>query len=200
MLAFALVSAAGFVAVAATFNIWCLALSPVVLAVVFGYSLTKRFTAMAHLCVGLALALSPPAAYLAARGAIAWDVVVVLWLSLAVLCWVAGFDIIYACQDVSHDRREGLHSIPARWGVPAALWAARGLHVVMLIALTRTVSLGGLGTLSWVAIGMMAVLLVIEHLLVAGGDLSRVNAAFFTVNGIVGVIFGVFVGADLLWP
>ena len=199
MAAFVAVCAAGFVAVAASLNTLCLLLAPVVLVVLWLYSLSKRFTAAAHLFVGLALALSPPAAYVAARGAVQADIVPVLWLGLAVLLWVAGFDVIYACQDVEHDRRTGLHSLPARLGVRRALLVARGLHAGMLLALLVAARSGGLGLLSWLAIGLVAALLVVEHALVRDGELSRVNAAFFTVNGAVSLVFGALVAADLLW-
>ncbi len=200
MVVFCTVCAAGFVVTAGLINPLCLMLSPVVLAVLFGYSLAKRFTLLAHGAVGLALALSPPAAYLAARGTVAADVIPVLWLSLAVACWVAGFDIIYACQDVQHDRAEGLHSIPAAFGVSRALIIARSLHALMLVALVQTHGSAGLGRSAWYGIALVGILLVIEHWLVVGGDLRRVNAAFFTVNGVVSLLFAIFVGADLLWP
>jgi len=198
MAGFVVATSAGFVAVAASINTLCLWLSPLVLAVLFVYSLSKRFTDLAHLFVGLALALSPPAAYVAARGAVEADVQPILWLGLAVLCWVAGFDIIYSCQDIEHDRRERLHSLPARLGAERALWVARGLHLVMLVALALTVSGAGLGLLSWVAVCVVGVLLAIEHRIVSPTDLSRVNAAFFTVNGVVSVFFGALVVTDLL--
>lgn len=200
MTAFCVLCAVGFVVAAGLLNPLCLWLSPVVLAVLFGYSLFKRFSLLAHGAVGVALALSPPAAYLAARGAVAADVIPVLWLSVAVACWVAGFDIIYACQDVGHDRAEGLHSLPAAVGVPRALLVARILHALMVLALLQVHATAGLGRSAWYGIALVGVLLVIEHWLVAGGDLRRVNAAFFTVNGVVSVLFAIFVGADLLWP
>ena len=200
MLAFALACAAGFAATAAALNPLCGLLAPVALAVLFGYSLAKRYTAAAHLVLGAALALSPPAAYLAARGAIDAGIVPVLWISAAVVGWVAGFDVISACQDVDHDRREGLHSLPGRFGVPRALLLARVLHAGMLACLGLALRLAGLGTLSWVALGLVAALLVIEHALVAGGNLARVNAAFFTLNGVVSLVFAGLVAADLLTP
>ena len=199
MALFVLACAAGFVAVAASISRLCLLLSPIVLAVLWLYSLSKRFTSLAHLFVGLALALSPPAAYVAARGAIEADIVPVLWIGLAVLLWVAGFDVIYACQDVEHDRAERLHSLPARLGVTRALAVARLLHALMLAALAATALSAGLGPLSWVAIALVAALLVGEHALVRGGNLARVNAAFFTLNGVVSLVFAGLVGADLLW-
>jgi 4-hydroxybenzoate polyprenyltransferase len=200
MALFVLACAAGFVAVAASINSLCLLLSPVVLLVLWLYSLSKRFTTLAHLFVGLALALSPPAAYVAARGELQADVVAVLWLGLAVLLWVAGFDVIYACQDVEHDRREGLRSLPARLGVPRALLVARALHAGMVVALLLASRAAQLGPLSWLGIALVVALLVVEHALVRGGDLSRVNAAFFTVNGAVSLVFGALVATDMLWP
>ena len=199
MAIFVLACTAGFLLVAASLNRLCLLLAPIVLAVLWIYSLSKRFTAAAHLFVGLALALSPPAAYVAARGSVQADIVPVLWLSLAVLLWVSGFDVIYACQDIEHDRRTGLCSLPARLGLRRALLAARLLHASMLVTLVLAARAGGLGALSWLAIGLVATLLVIEHALVRGGDLRHVNAAFFTVNGAVSLLFGALVSADLLW-
>jgi 4-hydroxybenzoate polyprenyltransferase len=198
MTAFVLVCSAGFVAVAGMLNPLCLVLSPLVLAVLLGYSLAKRITPLAHLLLGLALALAPAAAYLAARGSIDADASLVLWLGAGVLCWVAGFDVIYACQDIEHDRREGLHSIPARLGARRALWIARGLHALMLVALAITATIAGWGPLSWTAIGLVGLVLVREHGLVSAENLSRVNAAFFTANGIAGLIFATLVGTDLL--
>ena len=199
MAAFVVVCSLLFVAVAGSINRLCLLLSPAVLAVLLLYSFGKRLTDLTHLLLGLALALAPPAAYLAARGAIEADVVPVLWLSGAVLCWVAGFDILYACQDVEHDRRTGLHSIPARLGVSQALVVARWLHAGMVLALAATALTAQLGPLGWSAVGLVAVLLLCEHRLVGAGDLSRIDAAFFTANGLVSVVFALLVGADLLW-
>jgi len=188
-----------FVTVSSSINRLCLLLSPAVLAVLLLYSLGKRLTDLTHLMLGLALALAPPAAYVAARGSIDADVGPVLWLSGAVLCWVAGFDILYACQDIEHDRRTGSHSIPARLGVARALAVARALHVGMVLALTATALSAGLGPLGWAAVALVAALLLIEHRLVAPDDLSRLDAAFFTTNGLVSVAFALLVGADLLW-
>jgi 4-hydroxybenzoate polyprenyltransferase len=196
---FVAVCALGFVLVAASLNRACLLLSPLVLAVLLLYSLGKRVTDWTHLLLGLALALAPPAAYLAARGAVEADVVPVLWLSTAVLCWVAGFDILYACQDIDHDRRVGLHSLPARLGAGGALRVARWLHAGMVAALAAAAVTAGFGPLGWSAVGGVALLLVLEHRLVAPHDLSRLDAAFFTANGLVSVVFALLAGADLLW-
>jgi 4-hydroxybenzoate polyprenyltransferase len=199
MVLFVAACSAGFIAVAGTLNTACLLLSPLVLAALFAYSFAKRVTDLTHLLLGLSLALAPPAAYLAARGSLQADVVPVLWLALAVILWVAGFDVIYACQDVEHDRAERLHSLPARLGVRRALLAARVLHALMLLALAATALSAGLGPLSWLAITLVAALLIGEHALVRGGNLARVNAAFFTLNGVVSLVFAGLVGTDLLW-
>lgn len=197
--AFVLTCALGFVAVSGSINRLCLLLSPAVLAVLFAYSFGKRLTDLTHLLLGLSLALAPPAAYLAARGGIEPDVVPVLWLSAAVLCWVAGFDILYACLDAEHDRRAGLHSLPARLGVARALSVARWLHAGMVLALAATAATAHLGPLGWAAVALVAALLLLEHRLVRSGDLSRIDAAFFTANGLISVVFALLVGADLLW-
>lgn len=199
MALFTLACAAGFVAVAATLGRLCLAFSPLVLGVLWAYSLAKRVTSLAHLVLGLALGLAPPAAYLAARGRIDDDAGIALWLGLAVLLWVAGFDVIYAAQDVDHDRREGLRSLPARLGLRGALRVAALLHAGMLAALVVAARAWGLGPLGWTAIALVGLLLAVEHGLVRGGDLSRVDAAFFTLNGCVALAFGGLVAADRLW-
>lgn len=200
MAAFTLACAAGFVAVAGSLGRLCLLLSPLVLLVLWAYSLAKRYTLLAHLVLGLALGLAPPAAYLAARGSLEADAAIALWLGLSVLLWVAGFDVIYACQDVEHDRREGLRSLPARLGVRPALRVAAGLHAGMLAVLAVTAREAGFGAAGWAAIGLVGALLAVEHALVRGGNLARVNAAFFTLNGVVSLAFGGLVAADILWP
>jgi 4-hydroxybenzoate polyprenyltransferase len=206
MITFLAICSLGFVAVASWFGHLCLILSPLVLLALFTYSLTKRFTILAHGFVGFALALSPPAAYLAARGSLGPDVGGVLWVALAVLLWVTGFDIIYACQDVEHDRQERLHSIPAKLGVRRALLVARFVHAGMVGALCFAVAGQEWGLLSWAAVALVSILLIVEHSLVSAQDLSRVNASFFTVNGIVSVGFSALVISDItlranqLWP
>ena len=182
-----------FVLAAAMLNPLCLKLSPVALAIVCGYSYTKRFTVMSHLVLGLALGIAPMAAWIAVRGAL--DPAILL-LSAAVTLWVGGFDIIYACQDADFDRAAGLHSIPARLGIGRALLLARLLHVAMiglLIWLWRLMDLGWVGLAGVTAV---AALLVWEHSLVSADDLSKVDAAFFTVNGYVSVLFFLFWAAD----
>jgi len=182
--AFVALSALGLVLASAMLNPLCLALSPVALAMVFGYSYTKRFTALSHLALGLALAIAPVGAWIAIRGRFD-DVPIVL--ALAVLAWVAGFDVIYACQDVEVDRREGLFSLPARLGVGRALLVARGLHGLAVALLSALYVLTPLHGVYWFGVGLVAVLLVYEHSLVSEHDLSRVDAAFFAVNGWISV-------------
>jgi 4-hydroxybenzoate polyprenyltransferase len=174
-------------------NPLCLKLSPVALAIVCGYSYTKRFTAMSHLVLGLALGIAPMAAWIAVRGAL--DPAILL-LSAGVTLWVGGFDIIYACQDADFDRAAGLHSVPARLGIGRALLLARLLHAAMiglLIWLWRLMDLGWVGL---AGVAAVAALLVWEHSLVSADDLSKVDAAFFTVNGYVSVLFFLFWAAD----
>ena len=183
-----------FVAAAWALNPLCLALSPVALLIVMGYSLTKRFTSMSHLVLGFALGIAPAAAWIAIRGSLD---VRILWLTAAVTFWTAGFDIIYSCQDVDFDTTEKLFSLPKALGVGGALWVSRLLHAVMvgcLVMLWREFALGALGA---AGIAAIAGLLVYEHRLVRADDLSRVNAAFFTVNGYVSVLFFVFWAADV---
>ena len=187
---FVAVSAAALVLAAWRLNPLCLALSPVALAVILGYSYTKRFTSLSHVVLGLALAIAPVGAWIAVRGR--FDLPPIL-LGVAVVGWVAGFDIIYACQDVEFDRGAGLHSIPARLGVGRALRVARGLHVVAVVALALVPVAAPLHALYLVGVFLVAVLLGYEHSLVSEGDLSRVDAAFFTVNGWIGVLYLGFV-------
>jgi 4-hydroxybenzoate polyprenyltransferase len=178
--AFVLLSAAALVLAAARLNPLCLALSPVALLLVFGYSYTKRFTSFSHLFLGLALAIAPVGAWLAIRGEFAPAPVV---LGLGVLCWVAGFDTIYACQDVAFDREEGLHSLPARLGVARALLVARVLHAAAVVLLGAVYALAPLHPVYLAGVAGVAALLLYEHSLVHADDLSRVDAAFFAVNG-----------------
>jgi len=190
------VSAAALVLAAAMLNPVCLALSPLALLIVFGYSYTKRFTAFSHLFLGLALAVAPVGAWLAIRGRLSAAPIV---LGLAVLTWVAGFDTIYSCQDVEFDRAQGLRSFPAWLGVAAALRLARALHILTVVCLLALYRLVPLHPLYLAGVGGVAILLAYEHSLVRAHDLSRVNAAFFTVNGWVSVAyFAVTVAAVLL--
>jgi len=182
--ALVLISAAALVLAAAMLGPLCLALSPLALAIVFGYSYTKRFTALSHVVLGLALAMAPVGAWLAIRGSFSPIAVVI---GLAVLAWVAGFDTIYSCQDAAFDRQAGLHSLPARIGVRRALWAARAFHVAAIAFLAAVYPLANLHPIYLAGVAGIAALLAYEHSLVKADDLSRVDAAFFTLNGWVSV-------------
>ena len=184
--AFFFASIALFLLAAYSLNWLTLALSPVALASIIGYSYAKRFTSMAHLMLGWALAISPTAAWIAVRGAI--DSEIPLLLSLLVLMWTAGFDVMYACQDYEFDRRSGLRSIPATFGIPRALWIARLFHLQAFVALILLYGLTGLGWPALVGVGLVGILLLYQHTLVSARDLSRMNAAFFTTNAFVSVI------------
>ena len=193
--AFVAASAAVFLFAASQLNRLCLELAPLALAIVLFYSFTKRFTAFSHLVLGFSLGIAPAAAWIAVRGSLDPRI---LWLTAAVTFWTGGFDVIYACQDYEFDCSEALRSIPRRWGIARALYAARGLHVLMvlcLLALVRSLDLGALALAGVVAV---IALLVYEHRLVKAHDLSRVNAAFFTMNGYVSVLFFLFWAADIL--
>jgi 4-hydroxybenzoate polyprenyltransferase len=187
---FTVVCSALFVLCAALLNPTALILSPAVLAVLLGYSYLKRVTSAAHFGVGLALGLSPLGAWVAGAGGLVGDLSVPLVLGAAVTLWVAGFDVIYACQDADVDRREGLRALPARLGVPRALNAAALCHVLCLVLFTLVGRLAGLGVAWGVAVALAAALLLVEHALVKGGDLAKVNLAFFTVNGVVALCLG----------
>ena len=181
---------------AAMLNPLCLQLAPAALAVVFGYSYTKRFTSLSHLVLGLALGIAPAAAWIAIRGTL--DPAILL-LTAAVMFWTAGFDIIYSCQDREFDAAQGLHSIPRMFGAARALSVARVFHVVMVGLLAALASVLELGLLSAAGIAVVAALLIYEHSLVKPDDFSRVNAAFFTVNGFIGVLFFLFWAVDVVW-
>ncbi len=193
--AFVAASAALLALAAAMLNPLCLALSPVALGVVFFYSWTKRFTALSHVVLGFALGIAPAAAWMAVAGQLDAPI---LWLTAAVTLWTAGFDIIYSCQDFEFDRREGLHSIPARLGVGKALVVARLLHVAMVACLVALAVSFEMGRLAWAGIAVTALMLAWEHRMVRADDMSKVNAAFFTMNGWVSVVFFVFWAADVM--
>jgi 4-hydroxybenzoate polyprenyltransferase len=184
-----------FLAAAAALNWLCLRLAPLALAIVFFYSFTKRFTAFAHLVLGFSLGIAPAAAWIAVRGSLDPRI---LWLTAAVTFWTAGFDIIYSCQDYEFDGREGLFSIPRRLGLAGALLIARGLHLLMVLCLLALVRDLHLGILALAGVAAIVALLVYEHSLVKPHDFSRVNAAFFTMNGYVSVLFFLFWAADIL--
>ncbi len=192
----------GFVAVAVLvfllaarqLNPLCLKLAPVALAVVFFYSFTKRFTTFSHLILGFSLGMAPAAAWIAVTGSLDPRI---LWLTAAVTFWTAGFDIIYSCQDFEFDTAEGLFSLPRQVGIAGALWIARVFHVAMIGSLVALSMSFDLGWLSMAGIGAVILLLLYEHSLVHANDLSRVDAAFFTVNGYVSVLFFLFWAADI---
>jgi 4-hydroxybenzoate polyprenyltransferase len=192
---FVIVSCAIFILAAAQLNRLTLWLSPVALAILLLYSYTKRFTRWSHLVLGFALGIAPAAAWIAVRGSLDPRI---LLLTAAVTFWVAGFDILYACQDFQFDRDAGLHSIPRHLGIPRALWIARAFHAIMLILLLSLLPAFALGKLALAGILAVMLLLIYEHSLVKPGDLSKLNAAFFTMNGIISVVFAAFVAADLL--
>jgi 4-hydroxybenzoate polyprenyltransferase len=192
---FVIVASVVFILAAGELNRLALWLSPAALAVLLLYSYTKRFTRWSHLVLGFALGIAPAAAWIAVRGSL--DVRILL-LTAAVTFWVAGFDVLYACQDFDFDRATGLHSIPRYLGIRRALWVARGFHVIMLALLVALLWSFGLGKLAVGGVAIVAALLVYEHSLVSADDLSKLNAAFFTMNGVVSVLFFVFVAGDLL--
>ncbi|MGB0062882.1 MAG: UbiA-like polyprenyltransferase [Terracidiphilus sp.] len=191
---FTCVTAAVFVAASAELNRLALLLSPVALVVLMGYSYLKRWTRFSHLGLGLALGLAPTAAWIAVRGSIDPRILV---LTAAVTLWAGGFDVLYSCQDCEHDRAAGLHSIPQALGVAAAIYTARAVHVMAFWALTWFALLFHFGLAGWIGVGAVGLLLLYEHLLVSPGDLRRLNAAFFTMNGVIAMVFLVFVAADV---
>jgi len=193
---FVAVSALVFLFAARQLNPLCFRLAPVALAIVFFYSFTKRFTSFSHLILGFALGIAPAAAWIAVRGSLDPRI---LWLTAAVTFWTGGFDIIYACQDYEFDSVEGLFSLPRRLGIAGALRVARLLHVLMVACLLALVYSLGLGLLSLTGVAAVTGLLIYEHSLVKPNDLSRVDAAFFTMNGYVSMLFFIFWAADILW-
>jgi 4-hydroxybenzoate polyprenyltransferase len=192
---FTLAASAVFFLAAWELNTLCFRLAPVALAIVLGYSYTKRFTQFSHLVLGFALGIAPAAAWIAVRGSLDPRI---LWLTAAVMFWTAGFDIIYSCQDYEFDSALQLYSVPRFVGIRRALLIARALHVLMIASLGMLVWQLHLGVLSVAGIAAVACLLVYEHGIVKPNDLSRVNAAFFTMNGWVSVLFFVFWAADIL--
>lgn len=192
---FVVVSAAVFVAGAAMLNRLTLELTPLVLVVVLAYSYMKRVTRWSHLVLGLALGIAPSAAWVAVRGSFDWRIVV---LTGAVLLWVGGFDVLYACQDFEHDRKVGLNSVPQAFGLVPAFWIARAMHVGMLLMLCWLIVLFGLGKVAMLGVAVVAILLLYEHSIISPTDMRRMNAAFFTLNGVISVVFFGFVAADVL--
>jgi 4-hydroxybenzoate polyprenyltransferase len=192
---FVAISSLVFLYAARELNALCFRLAPVALGVIFFYSYTKRFTVFSHLVLGFALGIAPAAAWIAVRGSLDPRI---LWLTAAVMFWTAGFDIIYSCQDYEFDVAESLFSVPKRIGVAGALRVSQLLHVLMILCLLALVHDLDLGLLSIVGIGAVGLLLIYEHSIVKPNDFSRVNAAFFTMNGWVSVLFFVFWAADVL--
>jgi 4-hydroxybenzoate polyprenyltransferase len=192
---FVALACAVFVLGAAQLNRATLYLSPVALAIVLLYSYTKRFTRWSHLVLGFALGIAPAAAWIGIRGSLDPRI---LLLTAAVTFWVAGFDVLYACQDIEFDRANGLNSIPQALGIRRSLLLARTLHVLMLGLLLALVMVFGLGKLAIAGVLAVALLLAYEHSLVSSDDLSKLNAAFFTMNGVIAVVFFAFVAADVL--
>jgi len=192
---FTVLMCVGFVIGASMLNRLALILSPVALAVVLGYSYMKRITRWSHVVLGLALGIAPSAAWIAVRGSLDWRIVV---MTCAVLLWVAGFDVLYACQDLEHDRKVGLNSIPQALGLNGAFWVARIMHAGMLALLVWIAFLFGLGLIAKLGIVVVAGLLFYEHSIVSPQDLRRMNAAFFTLNGIISMLYFVSVATDLI--
>ncbi len=198
--AFVLCSAALFFVAAAQLNRLSLALSPVALAVIWGYSGAKRFTSASHLILGFALGIAPAAAWIGVTGALAPPA---LLLCAVVTLWTAGFDILYACQDMEFDRAHGLHSLPARLGIAASLRLSEMLHAVMfalLLALPRLAQAAvgvSLGPLYYIGLALVGGLLAWQHRIVRPDDLSRLNAAFFTLNGVLSVVLFAFTVLDV---
>jgi 4-hydroxybenzoate polyprenyltransferase len=191
---FITVSVLVFLLAARALNPLCLKLAPLALGITFFYSYTKRFTAFAHLVLGLSLGIAPTAAWIAVTGSLDPRI---LFLTTAVMFWTAGFDVIYSCQDFEFDTEAGLFSLPKRLGIAGALWIARLFHVAMIACLIALSTSFALGWLSLAGIAAVVLLLIYEHSLVKATDLSRVDAAFFTVNGYVSVLFFLFWAADL---
>ena len=192
---FVILSSSAFILAAWELNRLAFLLSPVALAILLLYSYTKRWTRWSHLALGFALGVAPAAAWIAVRGSLDPRI---LLLTAAVTFWVAGFDVLYACQDLEFDRQAGLHSIPRYLGIGNALWVARMFHLLMLALLAALVFVFGLGKFALIGLIAVFLLLTYEHSLVSKDDLSKLNAAFFAMNGIIAVVFWVFLAADLL--
>ncbi len=192
---FTLVAAGVFVLSAALLNRLTLECAPLALVVVLAYSYMKRVTRWSHLVLGLALGIAPAAAWIAVRGSLAPRI---LLLTAIVILWVGGFDVLYACQDLEYDRKAGLFSVPASYGLEAAFWIARSMHLMMAVLLFVLLRLFGLGEIAVAGMCLVVVLLAYEHKIVSPRDLTRMNAAFFTLNGIISVVFFVSVALDIL--
>ena len=193
--AFTVVASVAFLLAAAMLNPLTTELSPAALGIVLVYSYMKRVTRWSHLVLGLALGIAPAAAWIAVRGSIEWRV---LLLTAIVMLWVGGFDVLYACQDVEYDRSAGLFSVPAAFGLVGAFRIARIMHLGMVVLLFVMVHVFGLGRIAQVGMVVVTLLLIYEHSIVSPHDLRRMNAAFFTLNGVISVLLFVFVAADVI--
>jgi len=191
---FVVVASAIFVLAAWQLNRLAFVLSPLALAILLLYSFTKRFTRWSHLVLGLAMGMAPSAAWIAVRGSLDPRI---LLLTGAVTFWGGGFDVLYACQDYEFDRQSGLHSLPRFCGIGKALWIARAFHLAMLLFLVSLIVVFGLGKVAMTGVVAVALLLAYEHSLVSPRDLSKLNAAFFTTNGVISLVFFLFIAGDL---
>ncbi len=194
VLGFTVLTGLIFIVATANLNRLTLALSPIVLIVLLGYSYMKRVTRWSHLVLGLALGMAPAAAWIAVRGSLDPRILV---LTAAVTLWVGGFDVLYACQDFDHDRSAGLYSLPQSIGIPSAFLVARLMHLAMLFLLAWFAWLFSFGIAGWLGIAAASLLLAYEHSIVSPTDLRRLNAAFFTMNGVIAMVFLCFVATDL---
>jgi 4-hydroxybenzoate polyprenyltransferase len=190
---FVIINALLFISTCYFINTICFYLSPIALLIILGYSFTKRFTALCHLVLGIGLSLAPIGAYLAVTGNFAW---LPLYFSFAVLFWVAGFDMIYALQDEDFDRKMGLNSIPARIGRKPTLYLSSFFHLISIFFIFYAAFAVEADSFFWTGVFLFTALLIYQHLLVKPNDLSRVNLAFFTTNGIASIIFSIFVIAS----
>jgi 4-hydroxybenzoate polyprenyltransferase len=196
VLSFTVLASGIFLLSAAMLNRLTLELAPVALAVVLLYSYMKRITRWSHVVLGLALGIAPSAAWIAVRGSLSPRIIV---LTAIVILWVGGFDVLYACQDFEHDRSVGLNSVPQAFGLVAAFWIARAMHLGMVLLLFWFARLFGLGGIALGGFGLVAALLAYEHSIISPRDLRRMNAAFFTLNGVISVVFFVAVAANVFY-
>jgi 4-hydroxybenzoate polyprenyltransferase len=196
VLVFTIVASCVFLAGAALLNRLTMECAPFALAVVLAYSYMKRVTRWSHLVLGLALGIAPAAAWIAVRGTFAPRAIL---LTAIVILWVGGFDVLYACQDFDYDRKVGLFSVPASFGLESAFWIARAMHLGVVVLLFMMLHAFGLGVIALVGMCLVTVLLAYEHMIISPRDLTRMNAAFFTLNGIISVVFFVSVAADVLY-
>ncbi|MCS6905359.1 MAG: UbiA-like polyprenyltransferase [Bacteroidia bacterium] len=193
--AFIILNVMGFITCSWLINETCFYLSPIALLVILGYSYTKRFTALCHIVLGLALALAPLGAYLAVAEKLTWEIIGLAWV---VLCWVSGFDILYALQDVDFDKAHGLKSIPVALGKQNAIWFSRLLHFIVFLGIFVLGVMSGRSFFYLIGAFIFSLFLIYQHTLVKPNDLSKINLAFFTSNGIASIVFGIFTILDIL--